>query len=488
MKRLTILLALCMMLLSCGREVAIEGTFGADPEVFPDYSGVTIPCNIAPLDFSYVGEGESRLLVEGAFGKRWLKARKGLYSFGIRSWRKLLYASKDSDITLTVVARKDGKWLSFNPFTISVSADKIDPYLAFRLIPPGYQGWYEMGLYQRNLETYSQEAIYRNVLTQRNCVNCHSFLGRDPGNMLFHARAIFPGTVMIRDGKITKLNTKTDSTVSALVYPYWHPSGDYVAFSVNATHQSFFNHDPNRIEVFDAESDVVVLDTRTNQIKYSPLTKSKEAFETFPTFSPDGRTLYFCSAKAVSPMPKEYAEAKYSLCRIDFDPESFSFGDTVDTLYSAPLNGKSVSFPRISPDGRMLVFTLASYGNFSIWHKDADLWAADLASGEIFPLDGVNSDDVESYHSWSGNSRWLVFSSRRMDGLYTRPYIAYVGEDGRPGKPFLLPQKDPLKYYSDLMVSYNIPEFVSGKVKVEKHAVSSALRDSVSIKVTVKPE
>lgn len=488
MKRLAIYLAFSMIFISCGREVSIGGSLGADPEIFPDYAGVTIPCNIAPLNFSYLGEEESRLLVEGSFGTRWIKSRKGLYSFGIRGWRKMLDSCRGSDLVLTVVVRKEGRWMACNPFRISVSDTPVDPYLAYRLIPPGYQGWYEMGIYQRDLESYSQNAIYRNVLTQRNCVNCHSFRDRDPGDMLFHARASFGGTVMVRDGEVRKLNTKTDSTVSALVYPYWHPSGRYVAFSVNETHQSFFNHDPNRIEVFDAKSDVVVLDTDSYEINYSPLTKSADAFETFPTFSPDGRSLYFCSSKAVSPMPKEYAEAKYSLCRIDFDPESFSFGDTVDTLYSAPLNGKSVSFPRISPDGKLLVFTLSGYGNFSIWHKDADLWAVDLSTGGVYPLDELNSDDVESYHSWSGDSKWLVFSSRRGDGLYTRPYIARIGSDGKPLKPFLLPQKNPLKFYSELMVSYNIPEFVSGKVNVGKHRISSALRNTRGTNVKVKAE
>ena len=81
------------------------------------------------------------------------------------------------------------------------------------------------------------------------------------------------------------------------------------------------------------------------------------------------------------------------------------------------------------------------------------------------PLVEVNSDDVESYHSWSSNSRWFVFSSRRIDGLYTRPYIAYVDEDGKVGKPFLLPQKD-AGFYQSFMKSFNIPEFITGKVKV----------------------
>ena len=123
---------------------------------------------------------------------------------------------------------------------------------------------------------------------------------------------------MVSDGKIEKLNTKTDSTISALVYPYWHPSGEYVAFSVNKTLQAFYNHDPNRIEVYDQASDVVVYNVNTHEIAWSPLTKSEDRFETFPTFSPDGKWLYFCSAQALEPMPEKHREVRYGLYRIAF--------------------------------------------------------------------------------------------------------------------------------------------------------------------------
>ena len=105
---------------------------------------------------------------------------------------------------------------------------------------------------------------------------------------------------------------------------------------------------------------------------------------------------------------------------------------------------------------------------------------ADLQTGKICPMSEANSDDVESYHSWSSNSRWMVFSSRRIDGLYTRPFIAYIDEKGHAHKPFLLPQKNPSAYYMRLMYSYNIPELTSGKVKIDRHKVSNLLRNPAS--------
>lgn len=59
----------------------------------------------------------------------------------------------------------------------------------------------------------------------------------------------------------------------------------------------------------------------------------------------------------------------------------------------------------------------------------------------FYPIDEVNSDDTESFHNWSSNSHWFVFSSRRDNGLYTYLYIAGVDADGKVTKPFMLPQK-----------------------------------------------
>jgi len=71
----------------------------------------------------------------------------------------------------------------------------------------------------------------------------------------------------------------------------------------------------------------------------------------------------------------------YSLCHVDLDPETRTLGQQVDTLYNGRANHKSVSFPRISPDGKYLAFTLQEYGGFGVWHKDAQLYMIRLSNG-----------------------------------------------------------------------------------------------------------
>ena len=481
-----VVVLLMLGLVSCSENIHVTGTLNTPPAIFPDYMDVTIPANISPLYFKLVDScdyDKARVIFEIGTQRLELKEKKGQFAIPISSWKKLMKDAHGSTLHVTIQIKKEGQWVKYPTFSIFVAPELIDSWLAYRLIEPGYEVWKEMGIYQRCLETFDERVIINNKRTDNSCVNCHSFCMQDPEKMLFHMRATFPGTILVDGDKIEKLNTNTEQTISALVYPSWHASGKYVAFSVNDTKQSFHTTDPNRVEVFDYASDVVVYDVNKHEIITAPPLFSDSIFETFPTFSPDGKTLYFCSADTFL-MPDEFDKIKYSLCAISFDPENRRFGTRVDTLYqSKSRGGRSVSFPRVSPDGKFLMFTLSGYGNFSIWHKDADLYMIDFQTKKTIPLDTLNSNDVESYHSWSSNSRWVVFSSRRIDGLYTRPYIAYINPNGEPAKPFLLPQKD-VEFYHRFMKSYNIPELITGKVKQTGYTLSEKAIDDKGIDVT----
>jgi Tol biopolymer transport system component len=432
------------------------------PAIYPDDMETTIPYNIAPLNFALTRPAKQAVSLFKSEDMTFeVIASGGQFTIPSKKWKALLQSAAGQSIEVRVQVKEEAGWKSYMPFRIYVAAEPVDAYLAYRLIEPGYELWNQMGIYQRNLETYDQSAIYENKLTGYNCVNCHSFCMQNPDSMLFHLRASYGGTMLIRGDEIERLDTKTDQTLASFTYPYWHPSGKYVAFSVNNVAQDF--HPTQQVEVFDYASDVVVYDVEGKQALIPRLTASSDRFETFPSFSPDGKTLFYCSAPAC-PMPDSVGQLMYSLFALSFDAETQSFGNRIDTLFDAGVMGRSVSFPRVSPDGKYLMCTLSAYGTFPVWHKDADLYILNLATGEGYFPEKANSEYTESYHSWSSNSRWVVFSSRRLDGLYTRPFLTYIDTGGRASKPFVLPQKQ-TSFYLDLMKSYNIPEFVTGPVK-----------------------
>ena len=446
------------------------------PQIFPDYTDITIPPNIAPLNFEVLEEGEAfYALFEGPQGKA-IKLRAKLNTFRIPPdrWSQLLSANQGSQISVRVFKKTNNQWSGFAAFRIKVASEPIDPYLVYRLIPPGYETWSAMGLYQRNLTSFRESPVIENKYIEDNCVNCHSFSQGNSENFMFHIRGSIGGTMIKRGDRIEKVDLKRDETLSAGVYPSWHPSGDYIAFSTNKIEQYFHASPEESIEVLDRQSDLIIYNIDSKEVKHVPGTQGDQYMETYPHWSPDGTSLYFCRSDADANTP--YDSIRYDIYRISFDPATEEFGEA-EAVYLASLQGKSASFPRVSPDGFYLLCTLHDYGTFPIWHKEADLCLVDLSSGVAQVPVLVNSDDTDSYHSWSSNNRWIVFSSRRYDGRYTKPYISYMNSEGQFQKAFLLPQKDPGSNAS-FFYSYNRPELITGPIKINPRQWIRSIREN----------
>ena len=463
-------IVISLMLASCSKPDGNYSIALQQADIHPFYQGTVIPYNIAPLNFM-VHEDGSRFFVRFAVAGKDsfnVASKNGRILIPLRKWKKMLYANRGEHMDVSIFVKKSSGWERYAPLRFTIAREPVDPWLAYRLIEPGYETWNsKMGIYQRNLENFDELPIMLNQLTGGSCINCHSFRNNDPQTMLFHVRQQNAGTLVLKDGEISKIDTRLPDMISAAVYPRWHPEGRYVAFSTNITRQTFHTAHTNKIEVYDSASDLVIFDTETNTIFTDSLIHSEKYFETFPEWSPDGKYLYFCSARA-RPMPQEYDSLRYSLLRIPFDASTGHFGSQTDTLVSAEITGKSVAMARVSPDGKYIVFCMSNYGTFPIWHRENDLYILNLETNEIRNIAEINSDQSDSYHSWSSNGRWMVFGSRRMDGTFTRPYICYFDDEGNASAPFLVPQKDP-RHYDFSLKSYNIPEFITGKVTVSPH-------------------
>ena len=440
MKRLFSLLA-AVFLAACSR---VSFTDSPDmPPIFPDYAGVTVPERMAPLRFS---------MQDGRRFKTQVRQEGDTLYVYVRAWEK---------------GARTG--VRYAPFPIYISHDPIDPYIAYRLIVPGYESWNHMGLYTRELASWREHPIVTNDANGKGCLNCHAFPGGNPDRMMFHARGPGGGTVFLEQGEARLLNLATTGLHKQGTYPAWHPGGRYLAFSSNRTQQSFSFSGTHPIEVYDHESDIILMDTQTDSIFSCPALLDPTRMETFPTWSPDGGTLYYCAADSSANVAAGRAGIHYELQAIGFRDGRFE-GEPRTIL---SLEGNSISFPRINGD--YLLFTRSAYGTFPIWHREADLWLLNLRTGELRAADELNTEDTESYHSWSSNGRWVIFSSRRMDGRHTRLYLAHFDDEGHFSKPFLLPQKDPA-WNTLRLTSFNIPEFVQGDPGRHTRAVSKLFR------------
>ncbi len=444
------------------------------PPIYPDYCDVTIPVNIAPLNF-LVREAAEAVHIEA--GDLVVSSKGNEVVFDEDDWRQLLEENEQIAVTVTVL--KDGQWTQYAPFHWTVVKDKVDPYLTYRLIEPDYEIWNQVQIQQRCVENFDVSAIGHYEQLENRCMNCHTYGSQSPELSMMYVRGPNGGAILNQEGKLRKLNLKADDMVSGSVYFGFSPSGRYITFSTNVIIPGFHSLASKRLEVFDSKSDVYVADLERNTMLRSPLLSNDKVFETFPTFSPDGKYIYYCAADSVL-LPQDIRQLQYSLVRIPFDEKTGTFGTQVDTLLAArrsPLASKktSVCHPRISPDGRYLLYTVADYGTFPIWHPEADLQMMDLKTGAIDTLAIVNSQKSDTYHAWSSNSRWFVFASKRDDGLYGKPYFCYVDKNGKAHKPFCLPQQYP-SFYDNNLKSFNAPELGKGKLPFDVNDVAKAMK------------
>ena len=487
MKTVYYLLAMLMcMVVSCTTKPTDAIVVNDYPRIYPDYIGVTIPVDIAPLDFNCADETIDYMdvVVRGSKGGE-IHVNGTFADFDVAEWHQLTEQNKGGTLSFTVFARKEGKWYQYKDFTIFVSAYPLEEYgLTYRRIPPGYEVGGNIGIYQRDLHSFNEYAILTETLLPGRCFNCHTANKTNPQQLTMQMRGEGGGTLIQKNGKQEWIETKTDSTKGAGSYAYWHPSGNYCAYAVNSVHQAFFVGTKQRIEAYHSFSNVMVLDTRTNELLLSPLLQTND-LEIFPAFSPDGKTLYFSTSKECN-VPAEYEKVKCSLCQISFDSATGTFGNQVDTLINAREFGKSVTLVRPSYDGRWLMFCVSDRSNFPVFQTDADLWLMDVKTREIRPIKEVNSPLTDSFHNWSSNSHWFVFSSKRENGMYAQLFMASIDEHGNVSKPFLLPQRNPKKYYMEMMDSYNVPDFTKTKVEFDAHEAYRQVFNNERKQVTIR--
>lgn len=455
------------LLLSCTQQKEAKSTNEEClPPIFPDYTFTAVPYNIAPLNFGV--EGAQNLRADFCHEGKHLLTVSGKHEINIpeKKWNTMLekLKGKELQVTVSVWNSSHPEGMKYKPFTIRIASDAIDEWIAYRLIEPGYEGWNAIGIYQRNLTSFEEKEIITNHADKSACLNCHSFANYSPQRMMLHVRGQNGGTALWADGKLSKVALEKLGPKKSGSYPIWHPAGRYIAFSSNETKQSFYSEGAQQIEVYDLQSDLIIYDTQANTVLADPRFTEASHWETFPGWSADGKWLYYCSAQGRK-LPSELKTLKYNLCRVAFDENTGKLGNRIDTLYSVARSGGTAFYPRISPDGQYLLYAEAAFGAFPIYRRESDLKMMRLADGAEVNTDVLNSNESESYHVWSSNGRWIMFSSRRTDGRYTRVFIARMDTDGTLHKPFLLPQRS-IKQDVLRMKSYNIPEFIKGEVRL----------------------
>lgn len=482
------LLLMALLMVGCGGSPSLPSSFSeadAKPDIFPDYTDVTVPSNIAPLNFMMEDADEIVAhITAGSLQHNYGEGNKVVIDQ--QEWKEMLSASQGGKMTVDVYRRKGGEWTKFKPFSICVASDSIDPFISYRELPPTYVGFEQLAIRQRNITTFEETDIFntRLITTEKEgvCINCHTCQNFNPRNMMFHVRISHPGTIIATDGELRKVNIKLPDMVTGAVYSSWHPTEKIITFNTANTTQSFHTRELAKVEVVESKSDMYMYDVESNTI--SPILTDSMELELFPTWSPDGKWLYYSdahidfSAYTDDPNPAltHYQELKYNVFRLSYEPGTRTFGSP-ELVYDAASKGRSAVEVRISPGNpRYMVFAEGPNGLFHIWHPSADIQVMDTKTGQLMDTKAMNSSRAESYPSFSSTGRWILFESRRDDGNYTRTYIAYFDRNGKAHKPFMVPQEDP-EFFHLLLMSWSRPEFMTEPMSISPQRILDKVRE-----------
>lgn len=457
------------------------------PCISPDYVGIVMPPNIAPLNFVIQEPGRRFFVrVHGEAGEPIeVEGHSAAIEIPPGPWRSLLESNRGEDVRCEVLAENDGQWRRYQPIVNHVADHEIDGHLVYRLIGPVHNYWTAVAVRQRDLTTYDDSLVFDGESLGDGCVNCHSFAGNDPERMLLAVRSrTWGGAALLAEGRrVTKLGT-------TFGYTAWHPSGRLAAYSTNKVRQFFHDAGPEVRDVVDLESDLMVFKVAGRESRRVPDASDPRHLATYPAWSPDGKLLFYCRAPKPwtdneTVPPERYDEVKYDLMRISYDLEADRWGSP-ETVLSAEKTGLSILLPRVSPDGRLLLFCMCRYGCFPAFQPTSDLYLMDLAKA-TYTKCPINSEFSESWHSWSSNSRWIALSSKRCGGTFTRCFLSFVDEAGRAHKPFLVPQRDP-EFYDSLLKTISVPELVAGPVPAPPAALVEAARSRSAAAVVTPPQ
>ena len=334
-------------------------------------------------------------------------------------------------------------------------ADQALPLIAWRL---------------RDVSRRDSRVVLRDMPT---CANCHSFSadgktlamdidGPDGDKGAYAIAPIRPVTRITRDEIITwnsfpekPRDKRTIGFLSRI-----SPDGRHVVTTLNEELYvaNFTNY--RFLQVFYPTRGILAwYSTRSEEMKALPGADDPAFVHCDPTWSPDGKTLVFARAAARDSYPPGVPLAthsndpnetpmRYDLYRMPFDDGR---GGTPVPIEGASANGMSNSFPKVSPDGRFIVFVKSANGQ--LLRPDSELWIVPAEGGEARRME-CNTSLMNSWHSFSPNGRWMVFSSK-VNTPYTQLFLTHLDEDGRSSPPILVPDSTAANRAA------NIPEFVN---------------------------
>jgi tetratricopeptide (TPR) repeat protein len=430
-----------------------------------------------------------------------------------KAWETIKKRSTKASATMTITGFSDQKMkqpVSRGRVTFQTSKDPVGAPIFYRDVPL-MPSELEKGVIKPlsaqavryitwRLKNIGQPGSRKLIESFPTCANCHSFsrdgktLGMDvdgPQNDkgLYALVPVKPQTTIRKEDVIqwSSFKGKLGGRLRVGFMPQVSPDGQYVVTTINDPGAENRQHDGDVqgkyyvsnfkdyrfLQVFYPTRGILAWYSRgTGKLEPLPGADDPEYVQASAFWSPDGKYLVFVRAKARDPYPAgqklaEYAndpnetQIQYDLYRIPFNDGK---GGVPEPLAGASQNGMSNSFPKVSPDGRWMVYVQARNG--LLMRPDSQLYIVPAQGGTARRM-RCNTPLMNSWHSFSPNGRWLVFSSKGRSP-YTQMYLTHIDEEGNDSPAILIENATAANR------AVNIPEFVNiqqdGLMKIESPA------------------
>ncbi len=342
-----------------------------------------------------------------------------------------------------------------------ISPYPTDPIIVYRMVSPLFHGFKTPDIYYREVSNFKKgmflpgKGIY--------CTNCHVFPGNPDLKKEDLKLAVAVREQLDKAGRrrrflgLYDFTTKEGNTLNInSSFMGWDPDGKKIAITHGKHIFSLPGVTLETQEFYVVVADIAILDAETLEVESLPGAATPENMETFPAWSPDSKTIIFSRAPELD-IKKGVTRAKFDLYTVPYNDGA---GGEAKPVPGAAHNGMSNFQARFSADGKWICFNKAKWA--SLIKPSADLWIVSTEEGAMPRLLECNVDyAMDSYHSWSSNSRWLVFTTKRDDGIFTKIYLTEIDEEGHASPPVELPTLE------ESMLCYNIPEFLKYKVTID---------------------
>ncbi|HEX6850444.1 MAG TPA: tetratricopeptide repeat protein [Candidatus Polarisedimenticolaceae bacterium] len=410
------------------------------------------------------------------------------YQATARAWRPPAATweairSRPGKVRLTIEGMGPSGVVSSGSVSLSISPDPVGAPIFYRDVPlmPSQGedgvikplGQQSLPLIAWRLKDVSRDDSRVLLTGMTTCANCHSFssdgktFGMDldgpDGDKGAYALAELKERTVLDNAQILSWNAFAGRPPDRFTLGFLarvSPDGRHVVATVNdALYVRNFG-DYRILQVFYPTRGILAVYSRdTGKIEALPGADDPEYVHCNPVWSPDGKWLVFARAKARDPYDRGKPPAtfagdpnetpmRFELYRIPFHGGK---GGVAEPVRGASANGMSNAFPKISPDGKWIVWTRATNG--MLLRPDGKLWIVPFEGGTPREL-ACNTSLMNSWHSFSPNGKWLVFSSKQ-NTPYTEMFLTHIDAEGNATPPILVENAKAANR------AVNIPEFVA---------------------------